>query len=55
MITHLLNSLYEFQKIRVLSVHHAALVADAAGRLNGIFGVTMATSGPGALKFSYRH
>ena len=52
MITHLLNSLYEFQKIRVLSVHHeqaAAFAADASGRLNGVPGVAMATSGPGAI------
>jgi acetolactate synthase I/II/III large subunit len=52
MITHLLNSLYEFQKIRILSVHHeqaAAFAADAAGRLTGVPGVAMATSGPGAI------
>jgi acetolactate synthase-1/2/3 large subunit len=52
MITHLLNSLYEFQRIRVLSVHHeqaAAFAADAAGRMNGVPGVAMATSGPGAI------
>ena len=52
MITHLLNSLYEFQKIRILSVHHeqaAAFAADATGRLTGVPGVAMATSGPGAI------
>ncbi|WP_353072118.1 thiamine pyrophosphate-binding protein [Tunturiibacter gelidoferens] len=52
MITHLLNSLYEFKKIRVLSMHHeqaAAFAADAAGRLTGVPGVAMATSGPGAI------
>lgn len=52
MITHLLNSLYEFQKIRVVSVHHeqsAAFAADAVGRLTGVPGVAMATSGPGAI------
>ncbi|WP_263381303.1 thiamine pyrophosphate-binding protein [Granulicella arctica] len=52
MITHLLNSLYEFEKIRVLSVHHeqaAAFAADAAGRITGVPGVAMATSGPGAI------
>ena len=52
MTTHLLNSLYEFQKIRILSVHHeqaAAFAADAAGRLTGVPGVAMATSGPGAI------
>ena len=52
MITHLLNSLYEFQKIRVVSVHHeqaAAFAADATGRITGVPGVAMATSGPGAI------
>jgi acetolactate synthase-1/2/3 large subunit len=52
MITHLLNSLYEFQKIRIVSVHHeqaAAFCADATGRLTGVPGVAMATSGPGAI------
>jgi acetolactate synthase-1/2/3 large subunit len=52
MITHLLNSLNEFNKIRIVSVHHeqaAAFAADAVGRLTGIPGVAMATSGPGAV------
>ena len=52
MITHLLNSLYEFQKIRVLTVHQeqaAAFAADANGRMRGVPGVAMATSGPGAI------
>jgi acetolactate synthase I/II/III large subunit len=52
MITHLLNSLYEFKKIRVVSVHHeqaAAFAADATGRITGVPGVAMATSGPGAI------
>lgn len=52
MITHLLNSLYEFQRIRVVSVHHeqaAAFAADAVGRLTGVPGIAMATSGPGAI------
>jgi len=52
MITHLLNSLYEFQNIRVVGVHHeqsAAFAVDAVGRLTGIPGVAMATSGPGAI------
>ncbi len=51
MITHILNSLYEFEKIRVVSMHHeqaAAFAADAAGRLTGVPGVAMATSGPGS-------
>lgn len=52
MITHMLNSLYEFEKIRVVSVHHeqsAAFAADATGRITGVPGVAMATSGPGAI------
>jgi acetolactate synthase-1/2/3 large subunit len=52
MITHMLNSLYEFQKIRLVSVHHeqaAAFAADATGRITGVPGVAMATSGPGAI------
>jgi thiamine pyrophosphate-dependent acetolactate synthase large subunit-like protein len=52
MTTHLLNSIYEFQLIRILSVHHeqaAAFCADATGRLTGVPGVAMATSGPGAI------
>lgn len=51
MITHILNSFYEFGKVRVVSVHHeqaAAFSADAVGRLTGVPGVAMATSGPGA-------
>jgi acetolactate synthase-1/2/3 large subunit len=52
MIAHLLHSLHEFEKIRIVSVHHeqaAAFAADATGRLTGIPGVAMATSGPGAI------
>jgi acetolactate synthase-1/2/3 large subunit len=52
MITHILNSLYEFGKVRIVSVHHeqaAAFAADATGRLTGVPGVAMATSGPGAI------
>ena len=52
MTTHLLNSIYEFQRIRILSVHHeqtASFCADATGRLTGVPGVAMATSGPGAI------
>lgn len=51
MITHLLNSLNEFEKIKVVSMHHeqsAAFAADAVGRITGIPGVALATSGPGA-------
>lgn len=51
MITHLIDSLNRHGKIEIVSVHHeqaAAFAADAAGRITGIPGVAMATSGPGA-------
>jgi len=51
MITHLLDSLHLQGRIEVVSVHHeqaAAFAADACGRMTGIPGVAMATSGPGA-------
>ena len=51
MITHMLDSLNRQGRVRVTSVHHeqaAAFAADAAGRMTGIPGVAMATSGPGA-------
>lgn len=51
MITHLLDSLARSGRIRVVSVHHeqaAAFAAEAYGRMRGIPGVAMATSGPGA-------
>jgi len=51
MITHLLDSIYSLGGPRILSVHHeqaAAFAADAVGRMTGIPGVAMATSGPGA-------
>jgi acetolactate synthase-1/2/3 large subunit len=51
MITHLLDSLHCDGRIEIISVHHeqaAAFAADAAGRMTGIPGVAMATSGPGA-------
>ena len=51
MITHLLDSIYKRGGIRLVSVHHeqaAAFAADAVGRMTGIPGVAMATSGPGA-------
>jgi acetolactate synthase-1/2/3 large subunit len=52
MITHLLDSLCQRKKIRVVSMHHeqgAAFAADAFGRMTGIPGVALATSGPGAI------
>jgi acetolactate synthase-1/2/3 large subunit len=51
MITHLLDSLNRQGRIRVVSVHHeqaAAFAADAYGRMKGVPGVALATSGPGA-------
>jgi acetolactate synthase-1/2/3 large subunit len=51
MITHMLDSLHLRGKIKVVSVHHeqtAAFAADAVGRMTGVPGVAMATSGPGA-------
>jgi acetolactate synthase-1/2/3 large subunit len=51
MIAHLLDSLARSGKIRVVSMHHeqaAAFAADAVGRMTGVPGVAMATSGPGA-------
>ncbi len=51
MITHLVDSLHRLPAVRVISVHHeqaAAFAAEAAGRMTGIPGVAMATSGPGA-------
>ena len=51
MITHLLDSIHQHGKTPIVSVHHeqsAAFAADAVGRITGIPGVAMATSGPGA-------
>ena len=51
MIAHLLDSLSQRKTINVVSMRHeqgAAFAADATGRITGIPGVAMATSGPGA-------
>ena len=51
MISHLLDSIHAAKKIKLVSVHHeqaAGFAADAVGRVTGIPGVAMATSGPGA-------
>jgi acetolactate synthase-1/2/3 large subunit len=51
MIAHLLDSLNVRGRIRTVSMHHeqaAAFAADAVGRMTGVPGVAMATSGPGA-------
>lgn len=52
MITHLLDSLNRHGGVPIVSTRHeqaAAFAADAVGRLTGIPGVAMATSGPGAI------
>jgi acetolactate synthase-1/2/3 large subunit len=51
MITHMLDSLSLHTEINILSCHHeqaAAFAAEGYGRITGIPGVAMATSGPGA-------
>lgn len=51
MITHLLDSIHLFGKTRIVSTHHeqaAAFAAEGYGRMTGVPGVAMATSGPGA-------
>ncbi len=52
MITFLLDSLYRNGQIKVVSVHHeqaAAFSAEGLARMNGIPGIALATSGPGAI------
>ena len=52
MIAHLLDSFCRQGRIRVVSMHHeqgAAFAADAMGRMTGVPGVALATSGPGAI------
>lgn len=51
MITFLLDSLSQQTKIQIVSMHHeqgAGFAAEGYGRMKGIPGVAMATSGPGA-------
>src|SRR5947209_664808 len=51
MITHLVDAIAKRDEIKIVSVHHeqaASFAADAMGRLTGVPGVAMATSGPGA-------
>ncbi len=51
MITHLLDSVARHGKTRIVSTHHeqaAGFAADGYGRMTGIPGVALATSGPGA-------
>ena len=52
MITYLLDSIYRDGKLTIIDTHHeqaAAFAADAMGRITGLPGVAMATSGPGAI------
>jgi acetolactate synthase-1/2/3 large subunit len=51
MITHLLDSISQNTKINIVTMHHeqsAAFAADGFGRVTGLPGVALATSGPGA-------
>ena len=51
MITHLLDSLNQVTSIKIVTMHHeqsASFAADAYGRITGLPGVALATSGPGA-------
>ena len=51
MTTYLLDSLYHEPSIEVISMHHeqaAGFAAGAVGRITGVPGVCLATSGPGA-------
>jgi len=51
MITFLLDSLHQQTKIKIVSMHHeqgAGFAAEGYGRMSGVPGVAMATSGPGA-------
>jgi acetolactate synthase I/II/III large subunit len=51
MITHLVDSIERHGETRIVCMHHeqgAAFAAEAYGRMTGVPGVAMATSGPGA-------
>ena len=51
MITHIIDSLHQKTNIKIVSLHHeqsAGFAAEAVGRLSGVPGVALATSGPGA-------
>lgn len=51
MITFLLDSLHQRTGVKIVSMHHeqgAGFAAEGYGRMSGIPGVAMATSGPGA-------
>jgi len=51
MITHIIDSVHQKGQIKIISVHHeqaGGFAAEAVGRMTGIPGVALATSGPGA-------
>ncbi|RZK25688.1 MAG: thiamine pyrophosphate-binding protein [Flavobacterium sp.] len=51
MITHILDSVNQTTNIHIVTMHHeqsAAFAAEAYGRVTGVPGVALATSGPGA-------
>ncbi|GAB3777532.1 thiamine pyrophosphate-binding protein [Spirosoma horti] len=51
MITHMLDSIANYEDIKIVSMHHeqaASFAADAYGRVTGRPGIAFATSGPGA-------
>lgn len=51
MITHLLDSFSQKTSINIITMHHeqsASFAADAYGRVTGLPGIALATSGPGA-------
>lgn len=51
MITHILDSISQTTEIQIITMHHeqaAAFAAEGYGRMTGLPGVALATSGPGA-------
>lgn len=51
MIAHLLDSMHQVTSLDIVSMHHeqsASFAADAYGRVTGVPGVALGTSGPGA-------
>lgn len=51
MITHILDSINQTTNIQIVTMHHeqaAAFAAEAYGRVTGLPGIALATSGPGA-------
>ena len=50
-IAHLIDSLHQRDRVRLVGMHHeqaAAFAAEGAARISGVPGVAMGTSGPGA-------